>query len=153
MYLMNRLSVSFLKKLSEGIFFLDDREKNKRCGETPITRGYAFIVVIWGIGLECCGLTVLSAQEPLHTRAECRWAAWWYRQRNHRHSTWLGIESGGLLWCPAAAAWWLARFWFLWRYHFILVYANTSVVSELKKWVFLKCILRGCFFSYRGNKF
>lgn len=30
MYLMNRLSVSFLKKLSEGVFSLDDREKKKK---------------------------------------------------------------------------------------------------------------------------
>lgn len=111
-----------------------------------------------GIKVKHWGLMVLSVQEPLHPRAECRWAAWWYRQWNHRHSTWLGIESGRLLWCPATAARWLARFWFLWRYRFILFYASVNTDSELQKQVFLKhafwgaaCFLREAVTSRQGR--
>lgn len=55
-------------------------------------------------------------QEPVHARAECWWVAGWHCQWDHWHSTWLGIEPGGLFRRPATATWWLTRFWFFWRY-------------------------------------
>ena len=55
-------------------------------------------------------------QEPVHARAECWWVTGWHCQWDHWHSTRLGIEPGGLLRRPAAAAWWPTRFWFFWRY-------------------------------------